>query len=235
MISGGDYSIYIQPGPATNASRVIVNPGAVFVSQIIGYQSVMELASTASKGTMAGFDGDSISNFASLTFDQGGQWTVTGDSGGDRWIAGHAAARRQSVVSGAAERRRHHDDRTQPSIADGWISFGGGDAPLDRRECADTAGVPGMLHAGRHHRGADDGPAATLSQWLAWWSGGGLSGEDYPGTPSTVSAFSRAVPTGCRPSSLSRAAGARRCPRPVERPRSACRGRCRSRCPFHRA
>ena len=62
--------------------RLIDNPGAVFTGAIFGGGSgtaVMELASAASTGTISGF-GTTVTNFASLVFDTGARWIVTGDT-----------------------------------------------------------------------------------------------------------------------------------------------------------
>ena len=68
---------------ASGTSRLIVDPGAVFSGKIIsrsGSTNVVELASGSSAGTLSGFDGNSITNFASLQFDAGSRWTVSGNS-----------------------------------------------------------------------------------------------------------------------------------------------------------
>jgi hypothetical protein len=65
------------------SSRLIVDPGAVFTGKIISLANstnVMELASGSSAGTLSGFDGSSITNFATLQFDTGSDWTVAGNS-----------------------------------------------------------------------------------------------------------------------------------------------------------
>ncbi len=68
---------------ATAPNRLIVDPGASFTGNIrspSGGTNVVELASAASAGTLSGFNGTSITNFTSLQFDSGAQWTVTGNS-----------------------------------------------------------------------------------------------------------------------------------------------------------
>ena len=63
------------------AGRLIADPGASFVGAVVGdaaASDVLELAS-GSAGSLAGF-GTSITNFASLVFDTGAQWTVAGDA-----------------------------------------------------------------------------------------------------------------------------------------------------------
>ena len=66
---------------STGSSRLIVDPGAVFTGEIISRansSNVIELASGSSAGTLSGFDGSGITNFAGLQFDTGADWTVTG-------------------------------------------------------------------------------------------------------------------------------------------------------------
>jgi hypothetical protein len=43
-------------------------------------QHQRELASSTSAGTLSGFDGTGITNFATLQFDAGADWKVTGNS-----------------------------------------------------------------------------------------------------------------------------------------------------------
>jgi Hint domain len=67
----------------TAPNRLIVDPGASFtgnIQSLSGGTNVVELASAASAGTLSGFNGTSITNFTSLQFDSGAQWTVTGNS-----------------------------------------------------------------------------------------------------------------------------------------------------------
>lgn len=62
-------------------SRLIDDPGAVFIGSIYGGSggtAVLELASAASVGTIAGF-GTGVINFTALVFDSGAQWTVAGN------------------------------------------------------------------------------------------------------------------------------------------------------------
>jgi hypothetical protein len=63
-------------------SKLIVDPGAVFYGVITGGGGEIDLAGT-SAGTLAGFDGISITNFASLQFETGADWTISGDSSAD--------------------------------------------------------------------------------------------------------------------------------------------------------
>ena len=63
-------------------ARLIDNPGAVFVGTVNGGSggtAVLELASGSSAGTISGL-GSSITNFTSLVFDAGAQWTVRGNA-----------------------------------------------------------------------------------------------------------------------------------------------------------
>jgi glycosyltransferase involved in cell wall biosynthesis len=94
--AGGAYALVF--GGGTN--RLIVDPGARFIGTVSGGGAVtlapsgnitvigtangvgtttMELASAASAGTLASF-GSSITNFTSLEFDPGAQWTVAGNA-----------------------------------------------------------------------------------------------------------------------------------------------------------
>jgi hypothetical protein len=68
---------------SVGSSRLIVHPGAVFSGKIISLansSNVIELASGSSAGTLSGFDGSGITNFATLQFDTGASWTVKGNS-----------------------------------------------------------------------------------------------------------------------------------------------------------
>ena len=98
------YGVYAFNGTVTNAgtiesiegttgaavylrgddARLIDDPGAVFIGAINGGAEggLMELASAASAGTIFGF-GTSITNFNSLVFDDGAQWTVAGNDSAD--------------------------------------------------------------------------------------------------------------------------------------------------------
>jgi hypothetical protein len=60
------------------SNLLIVDPGAVFTGNIVGGAGTVELASAASAGTLSGFDGTSITNFGSLVFDPGAQWSISG-------------------------------------------------------------------------------------------------------------------------------------------------------------
>jgi hypothetical protein len=62
-------------------ARLIDEPGAVFIGSIFGGTggtAVLELASAGSAGTIAGL-GTGVTNFTSLVFDDGAQWTVAGN------------------------------------------------------------------------------------------------------------------------------------------------------------
>ncbi len=65
-------------------ARLIDDPGAVFTGSIYGGSggtATFELASGSSAGVVTGF-GNSITNFATLVFDAGSQWTVEDSAGG---------------------------------------------------------------------------------------------------------------------------------------------------------
>jgi fibronectin-binding autotransporter adhesin len=96
VISGGQYAVDLNGAPSTiiNAGTMagavkfgspspgdllIVDPGAAFTGNIIGGTGGVELASGASAGVLSGFDGSTITNFSSLTFDPGAQWTISGN------------------------------------------------------------------------------------------------------------------------------------------------------------
>jgi hypothetical protein len=60
-------------------ARLIDDPGAVFTGTVNGDSTaVLELASASGAGTIAGL-GDTVTNFTSLVFDTGSQWTVVGN------------------------------------------------------------------------------------------------------------------------------------------------------------
>jgi fibronectin-binding autotransporter adhesin len=62
-------------------ARLIDDPGAVFVGSIDGGSggtAVLELASASSAGVISGLGG-AVTNFTSLVFDAGAQWTVSGN------------------------------------------------------------------------------------------------------------------------------------------------------------
>ncbi len=63
-------------------NKLIVDPGAVFYGRITGGGGEIDLAGTG-VGALAGFDGTSITNFASLQFEIGADWTISGDSSVD--------------------------------------------------------------------------------------------------------------------------------------------------------
>ncbi len=63
----------------STSNRLIVKPGASFNGHVYGGTGVIELASAASAGTLAGFGG-SITNFGSLQFDTSGQWLISGNA-----------------------------------------------------------------------------------------------------------------------------------------------------------
>lgn len=71
----GSDAVYFESSGST-PNRVIAAPGAVFNGDVNG--DVFELTSGASAGSLSGF-GTSITNFDSLVFDKGSQWTVAGN------------------------------------------------------------------------------------------------------------------------------------------------------------
>jgi hypothetical protein len=74
-ITGSSYTVKFAAG---YANRPIADPGAVFTGNVDGGGCVLELASTASAGTLAGL-GTGITNFSALQFDAGAAWTVSGN------------------------------------------------------------------------------------------------------------------------------------------------------------
>ena len=80
-INGGSgFAVELAAG---NTNRVIVDQGAVFLGTVSGGSSAgstLELTSGSSAGTLSGFNGSSITNFGTLAFDMGADWTVSGTS-----------------------------------------------------------------------------------------------------------------------------------------------------------
>ena len=74
-IAGSNYAVKFA---AESANRLIADPGAVFTGNVEGGGGVLELASAASAGTLSGF-GTGITNFSTLQFDSGAEWTVSGN------------------------------------------------------------------------------------------------------------------------------------------------------------
>jgi Hint domain len=63
-------------------SFLIVDPGATFSGQVVGAAGdTIELASGTVAGSLAGFNGTSITNFTSLQFEPSALWTISGTSG----------------------------------------------------------------------------------------------------------------------------------------------------------
>jgi Hint domain len=62
------------------ASRLIVDPGALFSGTVVGGSSTLELASAASTGTLSGL-GSQFTNFANVTVDSSAVWSVSGSIG----------------------------------------------------------------------------------------------------------------------------------------------------------
>ncbi|HVH81460.1 MAG TPA: hypothetical protein VM782_18815, partial [Stellaceae bacterium] len=78
-IAGGTLSDAVRFGGFGGDGLVVVDPGAVFVGRVdgSGASSTLELASTASAGTITGI-GTSFANFGTIKVDPGAQWTFTG-------------------------------------------------------------------------------------------------------------------------------------------------------------
>jgi hypothetical protein len=78
-ISGPSFSVLF--GTTSTSNRLIANPGATFAGRIGGGTGVLELAagngSAASLGT---FGSGGITNFSTLQFDPGANWTVVGNT-----------------------------------------------------------------------------------------------------------------------------------------------------------
>ena len=64
----------LELGSASN-SKLIVDPGAVFLGQVFGGYATLELASAASASTLTA---TSFEHFNSVKFDSGSQWTLIG-------------------------------------------------------------------------------------------------------------------------------------------------------------
>jgi len=79
--AGSSLSVAVQLAYG-GSSSLIVDPGAAFYGQVAGGNGVIELAAGGA-GTLSGFDGTSITNFASLQFETGADWTIFGDSSTD--------------------------------------------------------------------------------------------------------------------------------------------------------
>jgi hypothetical protein len=78
----GKYAVYVD---AYTTNRLIVDPGAVFTGAIgnpgTTSSNVLELASGASRGTLAGV-GSTVLNFGTIAFDSGASWLLGGNAGG---------------------------------------------------------------------------------------------------------------------------------------------------------
>ena len=62
----------------TAANRLIVDPGAVFVGNVVAAGSTNTLELASGTGTISGIGTDSFSNFQTLEVDLGGVWTLAG-------------------------------------------------------------------------------------------------------------------------------------------------------------
>ena len=97
ILGTGSDPYAVEFSAITGTNRLVVDPGASFGGAIYapeGGTNIVELASAASAGTLAGF-GTTITNFTSLEFDSGAQWSVRGNDGltgfGGLTISGFAA------------------------------------------------------------------------------------------------------------------------------------------------
>jgi hypothetical protein len=82
-ISGsGGKAIYFHNAYDAAASRLVVNPGAVFIGVVVGNTVGATIASTlelsAGNGTLSGGLGTSFVNFGSILVDTGASWTLAG-------------------------------------------------------------------------------------------------------------------------------------------------------------
>jgi hypothetical protein len=64
---------------SSNSGRVIADPGAVFVGNVVGGSgsNTLELASAATTGTLSGL-GPKYQNFGTITVDTGANWVLAG-------------------------------------------------------------------------------------------------------------------------------------------------------------
>ena len=68
------YAVQLGAGAGT---KLIVDPGAVFVGKVAGASGTLELASAVSAGTLTA---TGFTNFSAVAFDAGSQWTLAGSS-----------------------------------------------------------------------------------------------------------------------------------------------------------
>ncbi|WP_158928549.1 Hint domain-containing protein [Acidisphaera sp. S103] len=74
--TGGTSGVAIQFAGGTNL--LVAEPGAVFVGSLSAAGTTTLELGSGGAGTLAGF-GDTVTNFTSLVFEAGAQWTVAGD------------------------------------------------------------------------------------------------------------------------------------------------------------
>ena len=75
-IIGSHYAVNFAAG---FANRLVVDPNSALTGGAYGGGGVLELASASSAGTLSGL-GVSITNFGTLQFDTGAQWTIAGNA-----------------------------------------------------------------------------------------------------------------------------------------------------------
>ena len=76
-IAAGSTSAYAVELGSGGGSRLIVDPGAAFIGKVYGGNGTMELASAASAGSLTVTN---FTNFNTIAFDTGAQWTLTGST-----------------------------------------------------------------------------------------------------------------------------------------------------------
>ena len=165
VIATGSTASAVTFGKYANNYRLIVDPGAVFVGDVKGAGGVLELASGSSAGSLSGI-GTSITNFTSLEFESGSQWSVSGNATG---------LTAMSAITGFTA----HDTIDLTGFAAASESFGNYALTL-----TNTAGVSTVLNfpdqpsiyyfafAPDGHGGTDIAGAGS-GQTLAWAGGSG--------------------------------------------------------------
>jgi Hint domain len=81
VMATGSNASAVTFGKYLNNYRLIVDPGAVFVGAVNGGGGVLEFATGSGAGSLSGI-GTSITNFATLQFDGGSPWSVSGNAAG---------------------------------------------------------------------------------------------------------------------------------------------------------
>jgi hypothetical protein len=80
LISGPSNGYAARFVTASSSNRLIVDPGASFAGKVGGGTGTLELTSASSAGNLGNFGSSGITNFSTLQFDPGAQWTVTGNT-----------------------------------------------------------------------------------------------------------------------------------------------------------